>query len=52
MEAKVDRYRRNADECRQEAALTLHRREKQGLPKIADFWSKLAKQAAKEGRQG
>jgi hypothetical protein len=51
MEAKPDKYRRKADECRREAALTLNGHEKEALYKIADFWSKLAKLAAKEMRQ-
>jgi hypothetical protein len=51
MEAKLDKYRRNANECRQEATRALNRREKQGFLKIADYWLKLAKKAAKESRR-
>jgi hypothetical protein len=51
MEAKAEKYRRYANECRQEAARTLNRSEKRGLLKIADFWLKLARKIAKDSQR-
>jgi hypothetical protein len=43
MKAKIDRYLRNAEECRRDATQAANRHEKQGYLKIAEYWSKMAK---------
>jgi hypothetical protein len=48
MELRTDRYRRNAAECQQEAASARHWRVKMGFRRIAEYWLKMAKKAAKE----
>jgi hypothetical protein len=47
MTPKPDKYRRYADDCRQEAARALHRRDMEGFLKIADHWLKVARIAAR-----
>jgi hypothetical protein len=48
MKPKPDKYRRYADDCRQEAARALHRRDMEGFLKIADHWLKVVRRAACE----
>jgi hypothetical protein len=48
MEPKPDKYRRYADDCRQEAARALDKRDVEGFLKIADHWLKMARKVAKE----
>jgi hypothetical protein len=43
MTAKIDRYLRNAEECRHDATQAANRRERRGFLKIAEYWSKMAK---------
>jgi hypothetical protein len=51
MDSKRDKYHRNAEECRQEAARTPNRRDRRGWIKLADFWSKMARKATPDPRQ-
>jgi hypothetical protein len=48
MEPNPDKYRRYADDSRQEAARALDRRDMAGFLKIADHWLKMARKVAKE----
>jgi hypothetical protein len=43
MKTKIDRYLRNAEECRRDATQAANRRERRGYLKIAEYWSKRAK---------
>jgi hypothetical protein len=50
MPDRIEKYLRNADECRLEATRAGNRREKAGYLKIAQQWEKMAKRRAKEQR--
>jgi len=43
MKTKIDRYLRNAEECRRDATQAANRRDRRGYLKVAEYWSKMAK---------
>jgi hypothetical protein len=50
MKTKVDRYLHNAEECRRDATQAANRRDRRGYLKIAEYWSKMAKEMDRKAK--
>jgi hypothetical protein len=50
LSTKAEKYRRHADECQQDAAHALSRRDKERYLKIAEFWLKMVKNETRATR--